>query len=369
MSWVLSEKETADIMAQMSEEQREFINNYIKQSKKSKWLQVLAEKKGILIHSEDSLNQVLEKVNDWYLEEILDAGYGNRFYRCECGQSLRFQYIVKNKSENKTYKLGETCLEHYTGLSPSIIQDIKNGLHTINQERDNILIRYKEGEFTELSPYNSIDVPEVMKKQVELGLPLSEKQINKLEIRLKEQKENELIETKRKVRLEHERKLKNFVDSFEGEQKEFVSNLPLKQLEELYDLMQSEDNPPLNEEFFQGIELPTDIKDHIRLGFPLFSMQKLRLNRLWEEKIALQKQKKNAPMDIAYDEFIERHLSTLKAIRAKQDEIPPGLRKDWDTIQKNIREFRQGKPFNYRSWKRNTRNLIAAIKVEEDDYL
>lgn len=369
MSRILSEKETAKIMAHMNRDQREFVTNYIKQSKKSRWLQVLAEKKGISIHSEDSLNQVLDKVNDWYLEEILDAGYGNRFYKCECGQSLRFQYIVKNKSENKTYKLGETCLEHYTGLPPSIIQDIKSGLHTINQERDEILLRYKEGVVTDLSIYNSIVVPETMKKQVELKLPLSEKQINILERRLKERIEQELIENRRKERIERDRRLKSFLGSFEEEQKNYLNKLPLKQLEELYDLMQSDDNPPLHEEFFQGIDIPSDIKNHLSLGFPLLSNQKLRLNRLWEEKIAHRKQKKNAPMDITYDEFIDRHLSTLQAIRAKENEIPAGLKKDWEIMQENIREFRKGKPFNYKSWKRNTRNLLAAIKVEEDDYL
>ncbi|MEK1828912.1 hypothetical protein AAAC51_07130 [Priestia megaterium] len=84
------------------------------------------KQKGIVLEEDMSPEEAVEAVKDWVLLEVLDAGYGNKgFYHCECGAGLRFQYIVHHEPENKTYKLGETCLGNYTELSPEILKDIK----------------------------------------------------------------------------------------------------------------------------------------------------------------------------------------------------------------------------------------------------
>ncbi len=80
--------------------------------------------------------EVEEELDSWVLKEVLDGGFGNKPYRCECGTPLRYQYIVLHTKEKKIYKLGETCLENYTNLSPEIINDIKKGFHNIDLERD-----------------------------------------------------------------------------------------------------------------------------------------------------------------------------------------------------------------------------------------
>lgn len=91
MANILTEKQVAAYMNAMSNEQKSFIESHIKQSKKSKWLEVLANKKGISFDYEAPIDELESEIDDWVLEEILDSGYGKRNYRCECNMPLRFQ--------------------------------------------------------------------------------------------------------------------------------------------------------------------------------------------------------------------------------------------------------------------------------------
>lgn len=61
-------------------------------------------KKGIIVTEDMDNEQLAEAVDDWILVEILDGGCGNRPFRCECGMSFRYQYIVTHNKQNKTYK-------------------------------------------------------------------------------------------------------------------------------------------------------------------------------------------------------------------------------------------------------------------------
>lgn len=122
--------------------------------------------------------EVEEELDSWVLREVLDGGFGNKPYRCECGTPLRYQYIVLHTKEKKIYKLGEICLENYTNLSPEIISDIKKGFHTIDLERDEILMKYRNQQFFSLEKFRYIEtVPEEIIKQVEVGHPLIDRQI------------------------------------------------------------------------------------------------------------------------------------------------------------------------------------------------
>ncbi len=142
----LTENEVNRFIQLLDDRQRAFLEDYVKQSKKSKWLEQLARKKGIVVLQDNmSTTDIWNKINDWELKEILDGGYGERPYRCECGMPLRFCFVVHHRQENKTYRLGETCLTNYTMLSPDLIKDITNGFHTIDLERDDILIKFEWG--------------------------------------------------------------------------------------------------------------------------------------------------------------------------------------------------------------------------------
>ncbi|RCX19806.1 hypothetical protein DFP94_104261 [Fontibacillus phaseoli] len=200
----LTEKEVNRLFQLLDDIQLNFLQIYLKQSKKSKWLEKLAYKKGIVLHSNISLDEIWEKLNDWELKEILDGGYGNRPYKCECGITLRYCYIVHHRKENKTYQLGETCLGNYTMMSAELIKDITNGFHKIDLERDEILIRYEQG--WELpTDYNELHLIEDLKTQIDIGLPFSSIQVNKIEkmfqhelLQIRRQKERDRLAQLRK---------------------------------------------------------------------------------------------------------------------------------------------------------------------------
>ncbi|MCU6710438.1 hypothetical protein M6D81_17230 [Paenibacillus sp. J5C_2022] len=176
----LTEREVDQLFQLLNAEQGSYLQGYLKQSKKSKWLEKLAWKKGIVLDAHTSIDEIWEQLNDWELKEILDGGYGNRPYKCECGMPLRFCYIVHHRKEKKTYRLGETCLGNYTLMSPELIKDITNGFHKIDLERDDILLKHQQG--WELpSEYLGLLLPGDIQTQLDLGLPLSSSQMNKIE--------------------------------------------------------------------------------------------------------------------------------------------------------------------------------------------
>jgi hypothetical protein len=90
----LSKKQVHEWMSLLTVEQQEFIERSVKQSKKSKWLEVLAKNKGISIEQATTIEELESLIDDWVLMEVLDSGYGNKDYRCMCGTPLRSQYIV-----------------------------------------------------------------------------------------------------------------------------------------------------------------------------------------------------------------------------------------------------------------------------------
>jgi hypothetical protein len=369
MAQLLSRKVVAHMLTTLNIEQQEFINQYIKQSKKSKWLEILAQKKGIVINLEDEAENVDEKIDDWILQEVLDSGYGNLFYQCECGRTLRYQYIVRHTSKNKVYKLGETCFEHYTGLSPSIIQDIKKGLHTINEERDEILLRLKNGEAADIEEYNDIEIPELYLKQLELGLPLSTKQEAYLARKENEQWRKVQEAKQEKMRRERERKIKEFLQSLEEEQRKYVTSLDKNYIDELCQMKSFDKENVATPHLLKGIDVPEDIQYHMDIGLPLLQDQMHTLYDLQRERKTLIERKRNSLSSITYEELLERHLVTLKAVRAKEELIPKGLSKDWDEIQNAVSELKKGNDFNYGSWKMNLNNLLTPIRVDRDDYL
>ena len=109
MSPPLAKHEVEQLMALLNEEQRAFLEEHSKQSKKSKWIESLARRKGIVLDPDLSYEEMGALVDDWILVDILDSGLGNRNYHCECGRPLRYQYLVHHKKVDKTYGLGSKC--------------------------------------------------------------------------------------------------------------------------------------------------------------------------------------------------------------------------------------------------------------------
>jgi hypothetical protein len=128
---ILSKKQVHEGLALLNPRQQDYILHNENQSKKSKWLEVLARNKGISITKDTPLEE-LENLIDWVLLEVKDSGFGNKDYRCICGTPLRYQYIVLNKKNGEQLGLGETCFQNHTNLSAEVVKDIVNEFHKID---------------------------------------------------------------------------------------------------------------------------------------------------------------------------------------------------------------------------------------------
>jgi Spy/CpxP family protein refolding chaperone len=301
----LTEAEVDEIYQLLTPKQRQYMDTFTKRSKKSKWLEVLALKKGIIVTEDMDTEQLAEEVDDWVLVEILDGGRGNRPFRCECGMSLRYQYIVTHKKQNKTYKLGETCLENYTHLTPEIIRDIRKGFHRIHLERDELLLKIYRGEKTDIKEFAGIEIPPSYLEQIEHDIPLLDKQLQKLRDRL------------------HAKRMEELQKQRQAEREQ------LKEI--LYQSRQRRASKSYTAPYYYSYHSSTKTHSHLC---------------------------------ISYEELIERHLRELKQIRAKEELIPAGLRKDWDTIQDIVRAAKRREEFDYGRFKLLLNNLKIPLRIQ-----
>ena len=424
---LLSKKHLEETMSVLTEEQKDYLENRLKIRRKSEWLQILATYKGVDITNDMNVDEIEDKIDDWILIDCLDGGYKRRPYKCDCGQSLRFQYIIQNKKEGEVRKLGEHCFEKYLSLPASVIKDVKSGMYNIDLERDEILTKLRQKVFFPLSNYLHLKLPSHIVEQYELGLPLLDRQI-------------QLVE-KINVNYIEEKKLSDLFDRLDSQQKAYVSKMNHKERRELLlslengfiaELIPDEEIPDFDEGIKKQIELQLPLLKEQQEIIKDYKIKKKRekfLNRLTEEQTKwffefnlteqnemLEKvnitpyytinqvkglpiseeiitqlqfnlpllnrhlseiryakvkinEMKNETSTITFGVLMDRHLETLRAVREKEDSIPSSLKNDWLKIQELTRNLQNGTEFDYEKFKLLLSNLIIPLKVESDPYL
>ncbi|MFC0559220.1 hypothetical protein [Halalkalibacter alkalisediminis] len=283
---LLAQKEVESVMSQLNEQQVSFLTQRMKVKKKSRWLQVLANYKGINIDEKMSNEEIEERLEDWVLVDLLDGGYKKRPHKCDCGQSIRFQYIIENITEGTVRHLGENCFENYLSLPSNVIKDVKNGMYAIDLERDDILVKYKKNLFYPLVSYMHVSIPQDIIDQYELGLPLSDHQIALVE--------------RLHARYEEEKKLSSLFQRLTIEQQQFVSKLNQEDRREL--LLSTEDG--LAHCFFLEDDLSEyeeTTRRQIELHLPLLERQKQEISA-W--KLAKQRQEQLHSLTSEQREFV-----------------------------------------------------------------
>jgi hypothetical protein len=368
---LLSEKQINDIILTLNIEQKNFLENRIKQNKKSKWLETLAGYKGVVIDEKMGMEQIKENLENWVLLDILDGGYGKRPYMCECGNSLRFQYVVYHSIENRTYKLGSTCFENYTMLSPVILRDIIKGFYHIDLERDEILIKYKKKAFFNITPYIDADIPIGLIDQVKIGLPLTDAQIKKIMF---------LFEQFMCKKAEKESKQREFKlrEGLSKEQQKWISDMfdEEEQLEIINKLNKADNKFSIKD--LKKIGASDIIINHVELELPLINRMELEINsilrkynmsfiRSSQELPSAEDYKSDNTLklvnDITYDEFIEENLDKLKMVREREAYINKNLKNDWLDIQNMVKDLKNENPINYKRFQLLLSNLLTSLGI------
>lgn len=185
------------------------------------------------------------------------------------------------------------------------------------------MIKFKNGNHFNFSSYLHLDLPEKIKQQVKLGLPLIDKQIRIIQ-RIVEKIEEE--KKKKNARKE----VKNIINNLIEKQKDITT------LEDKINDLNSHNVKNTNQNNTRKIELVT--------------------SKLTEDDY------------INYEALLEKYLDILEKIRNKEKRIPEVLIRDWKTIQHILSDAKHNKPINYRQFLLLLSNLLTSIGIYEDIY-
>ena len=113
------------------------------------------------------------------------------------------------------------------------------------------------------------------------------------------------------------------------------------------------------------MHISDEIFKQVQLNLPLLNRHQAEI-RIAKQKIH---EEINGDATITFGMLMDRHLYTLRAVREKENLIPPGLKKDWEKIQELSRQLQNGEEFDYGLFKLLLSNLTTPLKVERDGYL
>ena len=160
-------------------EQQEYIMNFLKRGKKTTFANVLAHHKGRMIPKGASDEEIKMLLDDWMLEDYIDAGAVSEEIKCECGRSLRYQYIVRHVKTGETRRFGINHFEEHTGLPASIVKEVIQGFTKIDYELDELLLKTEKENPTYNIP-EEMTLPVDIQSSLELHLPLLDRQEKRL---------------------------------------------------------------------------------------------------------------------------------------------------------------------------------------------
>jgi hypothetical protein len=179
----LDVNERDELLNELSTEQKEFIELYVKRGKKTAFANVMAKDKGMMLPDSATVEEMEILMDEWILDDYIDNGFKNPETPCECGLPLRYQYIVRHLSTNQIRRFGITHFEEHTGLSASLIAAIKKGFTQIDYERDELLTKIVEGwsllDYIPSIP-SGLKVAKDIQQHLDANVPLLERQLNRL---------------------------------------------------------------------------------------------------------------------------------------------------------------------------------------------
>ncbi len=178
----VSNDELKQIYLALTDEQKHVLDEHVRRGMKTKWLNAWAKKFGNALTEDDLLcpEKAIESL-EWILLDYEDSLVVDGSLRCECNRPLRYRYTIANKSTGEIFKLGTVHFEQHTGLSPDIISLIIKGQKEIDLEKDEILTKVKNGwKIPFLIPMGFI-LPSDMEDQINVRLPLLERQEKRLQ--------------------------------------------------------------------------------------------------------------------------------------------------------------------------------------------
>ena len=191
MTQSLTSTQRDELFSDLTNEQQTYVMNFLKRGKKTAFANVIARSKGRMIPSGATDEEIRMLLDDWILEDYIDAGFVSDDLKCECGRSLRYQYVVRHAKTGETRRFGINHFEEHTGLPASIVREVVKGFMEIDYELDELLLKRQNGYPTYDIP-EGLNLPQDIEQPLSLNLPLldlQEKRLNSLIRSYREEKE------------------------------------------------------------------------------------------------------------------------------------------------------------------------------------
>ena len=229
----LSHEERNDLLALVTDEQKDFLLNKLKRGRQTIFGNFMLSEKVHAIKSADEieLSEDEQDVVDWKIVEYVDYGLGNRLGKCACGRTLRYEFTVQHTNTKKTIIYGKHHLADFLSLNVRDIDDVLYELNSFDYELDEMLLKIKEDDYgyeviDELS--TKVDLPADILEHVKFQIPLLNRQIRRLSKIIEDMAKEEWLKKVKELSLE-EQKLQSvtyqkakvlIVERFEKEEKE-----------------------------------------------------------------------------------------------------------------------------------------------------
>lgn len=166
------------LMAMLNEEQLEYIARVRDKKTRELWIRALCEMTHIEIPKEADVEGFAQGLKEYIYVSTLIGESGTEPYRCQrCGCQLRNQYTLQHSESGVNLKLGIECFKQVLDVDKQVDMTIRAVIDKGASVLMDILIAYREKNIEAYLPIIAIDeAPELYRKQIGLGLPLTKKQ-------------------------------------------------------------------------------------------------------------------------------------------------------------------------------------------------
>ena len=201
---LLGLEERNALFLEIPKQQRQFIEEHVRRGYKTRFAHFMFLDKASVIKTTDNvtLESIEQQVAGWEIVDYRDYGLGNRFGKCACGRSLRYEFIVEHALTKKQIQYGKFHLADFFNISVSDIQGIIDGLQVVDYEADELLIKIKQGnygyEFLD-KVSKEITIPLDIKNHIDNNIPLLDSQLKRILQLVKNSVEREQFKQVQKV--------------------------------------------------------------------------------------------------------------------------------------------------------------------------
>ncbi|MDQ8737832.1 DUF3895 domain-containing protein [Paenibacillus sp. LHD-38] len=190
MKYEMTLEQRDHIMGQLSEEQRHFMHHELVRGRRTLFARQLARKKCQFIPEDAQFEDIESFIEEWDYIGFTDSGEVSPHTKCECGRSLRYQHQVLHLPTNTIRYFGIEHLQLHTGIDAKAVADIMKGFDVLDGEMHEVLSKFRDGwqlgQHLFLPLPAELDVPPDIQAQIDVKLPLLDRQLARIRRRLHE---------------------------------------------------------------------------------------------------------------------------------------------------------------------------------------